>query len=57
MRPGIKPNGFEYWELVLCYVDDVLRISHNPMKTMRQNQGKFKLKDNKIKEPSNYLGA
>ena len=57
MRPGIKPNGFEYWELVLCYVDDVLSISYDPMKTMRQIQAKFKLKDNKIEDPKNYLGA
>ena len=23
MRPGMKSNGFQYWELVLCYVDHV----------------------------------
>ena len=27
------------------------------MKTMRQIQAKFKLKDDKIEEPKNYLGA
>ena len=57
MRPGIKVDGFEYWEYVLCYVDDVLSISDNPMKTMKQIQAKFKLKDDKIEEPKNYLGA
>ena len=57
MRPGIKSNGFEYWEYVLCYVDDVLSISDNPLKTMKQVQSKFKLKDDKIEEPTNYLGA
>ena len=34
LRPGIKPDGFEYWEMVLCYVDDVLSISHDPTRTM-----------------------
>ena len=24
LRPAVKPNGFEYYEMVLCYVDDVL---------------------------------
>ena len=28
MRPAVKPNGENYWEYVLCYVDDVLVISH-----------------------------
>ena len=57
MRPGIKPCGFEYWELVLCYVDDVLSISDKPMLTMKQIQQKFKLKNDKIEEPTSYLGA
>ena len=57
MRPGIKPCGFEYWEYVLCYVDDVLSISDKPMSTMKQIQQKFKLKNDKIEEPTSYLGA
>ena len=28
MRPAMKDNGFKYWEYILCYVDDVLTISH-----------------------------
>ena len=23
-RPAVKPNGFEYYEYILCYVDDIL---------------------------------
>ena len=30
MRPAIKPDGFNYWEYVLCYVDNILTISHDP---------------------------
>ena len=30
MRAQVKPDGFKYWEYVLCYVDDLLCISHNP---------------------------
>ena len=29
LRPAVKPDGFEYYEYILCYVDDVLCISHN----------------------------
>ena len=57
MRPAIKTNGFEYWEYILCYVDDILAISQNPSSIMQCIQRKFKLKDDKFEEPSNYLGA
>ena len=41
----------------MTYVDDVLCISNNPKETMDGIQNKFKLKDDKIEEPSVYLGA
>ena len=57
MRPAVKPDGTTYWEYILTYVDDVLCISHNPKETMNDIQKKFKLKNDKIEEPSVYLGA
>ena len=57
MRPAVKPDGTKYYEYVLCYVDDVLSISNDPMETMKGIQNKFKLKDDKIEEPTSYLGA
>ena len=57
MRPAVKDNGFQYYEYVLTYVDDVLCVSHDPMSTMKGIQEKFKLKDDKIEEPDVYLGA
>ena len=44
-------------QMILCYVDDVLSISHNSIKTMKRIQHKFKLKDDKIAEPENYFGT
>ena len=44
MRPGMKPDGFKYWELVLCYVDDVLSVTDSPMRTMKQIKARFKIK-------------
>jgi hypothetical protein len=26
----VHPKGYEYWELLLVYVDDILIISHDP---------------------------
>ena len=57
MRPAVKPNGFEYYEYVLCYVYNILSISHCPDVTMDGIRARFTLKDNKVEEPTNYLGA
>ena len=43
--------------MVLYYIDDVLCISDDPMKTIKVIQHMFKLKDDKIDEPKYYLGA
>ena len=53
----MKNCGFEYYEYVLTYVDDCLALSHNPKATMQGIQSKFKLKNDKFAEPSDYLGA
>ena len=57
MQPAVKPNSFEYYEYVLCYFDDILSISHCPDVTMDGIRACFTLKDNKVGEPTNYLGA
>ena len=57
IRPEVKPDGFEYYKMILCYVDDVISILHDTIKTMKGIQHKFKLKDDKIAEPENYLGT
>jgi Reverse transcriptase (RNA-dependent DNA polymerase) len=57
LRPAVKPDGFEYYEIVLCYVDDILSISHDPHATLIALTSIFKLKDDKIEEPDMYLGA
>ena len=57
MRPAMKPNGFKYWEYILCYFDDILSISHDPKKTMKLIQAKFKLKNDAMDPPESYLGA
>ena len=48
MRPAMKDDGFQYWEYVLCCVDDLLAISDNPTRIMKSIQSKFSLKDDKM---------
>ena len=57
MRAAVKNTGLKYWEYVLCYVDDILSISHNPNSAMEAIKSKFKLKGDKDGPPKTYLGA
>ena len=56
-RPAFKEDGFEYYEYVLCYVDDILAISHKAKDALKAVQAIFKLKDDKIEPPDMYLWA
>ena len=57
IRLEVRPDGSEYYEMVLCYVDGVLVIAAEPMKTMDGIRSVFKLKGDKAKKPDMYLGA
>lgn len=57
LRPAVKPDGEEYYEMVLTYVDDILCVSAKPEGTMKQIQAKFKLKNDAYLPPTDYLGA
>jgi hypothetical protein len=34
IRPAVKPNGFEYYEMLLVYVDDIFVVVFDPKLTM-----------------------
>jgi len=55
-RPATKPNGYQYYEYVLVYVDDVLTLSHQGDKIMKGLEEFYRLKDG-FKKPDLYLGA
>ena len=57
LRPAVKPDGEEYYEYVLCYVDDVLGISMNAREVLQEIQKDFKFKKDEIKPPEFYLGG
>lgn len=57
LKPAIKPDGFEYYELVLVYVDDILHISHQPKVLMQQIGKIYRLKEGSVGPPDRYLGA
>ena len=57
IRAAVKPCGFEYYEYLLVYVDDILCVSHEPRKTMNQIEKMYRLKNDSIAAPTEYLGA
>ena len=54
-RTAVKEDGFEYYEYVLCYVDDILATSHKAKDALKAVQAVFKLKDDRIEPPDMYL--
>ena len=58
LRPAIEPDGEEYYEYVLMYVDDILEISIDPTEILKSMEGKtVKYNNGKIAPPEMYLGA
>ena len=56
--PATKADGFEYYEMILCYVDDIMCVSHRAKETLREVvEAQFKLKGDSVEPPEMYLGA
>jgi hypothetical protein len=56
IRQAAKPDGTEYYEFLLTYVDDCLCVSARPEDTMDILGKIYDLKDT-VKPPERYLGA
>jgi Reverse transcriptase (RNA-dependent DNA polymerase) len=57
LRKAVKPGGFQYYEYVLVYVDDILAVSHNPQVIMDSLSKHYTLKQGSVRPPSEYLGS
>lgn len=57
LRPALKTDGTKYYEIILCYVDDVLSISQRPSGAIEGIEKVFKLKGGKADIPHMYLGC
>ncbi len=56
-RAACKPDGTEYYEYLLVYVDDILCISHNTKPVMDKFAKIYRLKADSVGPPERYLGA
>ena len=57
MRPEVRKDGSKYYQMALCYINDVLVITTEPMKTIDGIRAVFKPKDENAEKPDMYLGA
>jgi Reverse transcriptase (RNA-dependent DNA polymerase) len=57
MRKATNPNGFEYYEYVLVYTDDILSISHQPIEVLNKFDQHYMLKKDSIGPSTQYLGV
>ncbi len=50
-------DNVHYYAYILCYVDDILCIHHDPMSVMNKVNGYLPLKPSSVVDPDIYLGA
>jgi hypothetical protein len=55
-RRAVKPNGIEYWELLLVYVDDILVISSNPRNVLNDLRQHYEFSTKGDEHPTRCLG-
>jgi hypothetical protein len=55
-RPANKADGFEYYEYLVVYVDDMLVLSHQAKEVMKTIEQLYRLKEPATK-PTSYLDA
>ena len=52
-----KVDSFKYYEYVLCYVDNIVCISHVPLNKIDGMKDVFKMKGDEAEPLEIYLGA
>lgn len=56
-RPAVREDGFQYYELILVYTDDILFVSHQARDLITELERRYEVKPDSIGPPSQYLGA
>jgi len=51
---AVKADGFQYYDYVLIYVDDILALSHHPQQILKTLGSLYHLKENSIEQPKRY---
>jgi len=57
IRKAMKPDGYEYYEMLFVYVNNIISVSHRAKEAIAEITKFHKAKEGSIKEPDIYLGA
>ena len=57
IRPATRDDGFEYYEMLFVYVDDILCVSHQALAVLQEIGEFYTIKPDSLKKPDLYLGA
>jgi hypothetical protein len=57
LKRASKPDGFEYYEMILVYVDDILHISHDTKPAINALMKLYLIRKESMGPPNRYLGA
>jgi hypothetical protein len=57
LHTGVKPDGAQYYKILLVYINDILPITHHKDQNNTMKEILYQLKDSSVGEPLMYLGA
>ena len=57
IRPAVRDDGFEYYEMLFVYVDDILALSHKAKALIQAIGEYYRIKPGSDHEPELYLGT
>ncbi len=57
LKATVQADGSTYYSYILCYVDDILVVHHDPMPVLQRIDKSMTLKPDSVGDPNLYLGA
>jgi hypothetical protein len=57
MKGSKEDDGFKYYEILFVYVDNILALSHQAKKAIKEITEFYQAKEGSVKLPEIYLGA
>jgi hypothetical protein len=57
IRKAVCHDGFQYYEMLFVFIDDILALSHEAMKVIGDISQFYRAKEGSIKPPDIYLGS
>ena len=56
IRPAVKPDRTKYYEYIMCYVDDILTVSHDAKSILQSLTGAIQTQGRQDRAPRHVSG-